>query len=116
MTAQNSAQAAQRRFDEKSLPLAIGRLLEMNNYIVEYGSKINGAEIDIIAKSKGDPFAPFIYIEATIQYVDNTKYGKDLTKFAMIREIDPGATCLCVSQAGYTADVMERAGKTRILT
>lgn len=103
-------------FDEKSLPLAIGQLFELNNYSVEYSKKIHGAEVDVVATSKGDPFAPAIYVEATIQYVDNTKYGKDLTKFSLVKVKDPGAVCLCISTSGFTPDVAERAAQTGIQT
>ena len=99
---------------EKSLPIAIGKLFEMNNYDVRYGVQIHGAEVDIVAISRGDPFAPKVYIEATVQYVDNTKYGKDSTKFILIREKEQGATCISISTAGFTAAVLERASNSRI--
>lgn len=66
-------------FDDKSFPKEIGEILRLNNYDVEYGVKLHGAEVDIVATQRGNPFAPRIYIEITIQYVDNTKYGKDVT-------------------------------------
>ena len=103
-------------FDEASLPLAIGKLFELNNYSVEYGLHIHGAEVDVVATPKGTPYPQTVYIEATIQYVDNTKYGKDLSKFSLIRELDPGARCVLISSRGFTPDVKERALKTRIIT
>lgn len=102
--------------DEKSLPIAIGNLLRMNNFEVEYSGKMAGAEIDIIAKPKGNPFSSRLYIEATVQYVDNTKYGKDTTKFVLVKTKDPTAICLCVSTKGFTPDVIERARESAILT
>lgn len=103
------------QFDEKSLPQAIGTLLELNNYEVEYSVKLHGAEVDIVARKPGDPFAPTLYVEATVQYVDNTKYGKDATKFLLIRERDKSSRCLSVSTKGFTADVIERARMSDIV-
>jgi uncharacterized protein YjbI with pentapeptide repeats len=102
------------QLDEKSLPRAIGTLLELNNYEVEYSVKIHGAEVDIVARKRGDPFSPVLYVEATVQYVDNTKYGKDATKFLLVREVDKNARCLSVSTSGFTPDVLERAKKSDI--
>ncbi|UZW62925.1 NACHT domain-containing protein [Lysobacter enzymogenes] len=102
--------------NEKTLPQAIGALFSLNNHDVKYSQKINGAEIDIVATPRGNPFAPKIYIEATVQYVDNTKYGKDLTKFSMVQVVDPGCACLSVSTKGFTPDVIERASATKIFT
>jgi len=103
-------------FTPESLPQAVGRLFELNNFSVEYSVKRHGAEIDIVARSLTDQFSPTIYIEVTVEYVSNTKYGKDLTKFSLIKEIEPSATCICVSAVGFTPDVAERASKTRITT
>jgi hypothetical protein len=52
------------------LPEAIGHILTLNNYDVSFGRKVHGAEIDIVATPKSDPFQSPIYIEATVQYVD----------------------------------------------
>jgi len=101
---------------EETLPLAIGKLFELNNYSVEYSKKIHGAEVDIVATSKGDPFAPVIYVEATVQYVDNTKYGKDSTKFLLVQRKDLRGVCLSVSTKGFTPDVVERAAESGVLT
>lgn len=60
-------------FTEESLPIAIGNLFKMNNYDVEYDINVHGAQIDIVAKSKGDPFALPVYIEATIEHVSTEK-------------------------------------------
>ncbi|MEN1478174.1 hypothetical protein AAIH16_31695, partial [Pseudomonas aeruginosa] len=87
--------------DEKTLPLAIGKLFELNDYNIEYSKKIHGAEVDIVATPKNNPFGSTIYIEATIQYVDNTKYGKDLTKFTLVRASEPECTCICISTSGF---------------
>lgn len=103
-------------FTTTSLPEAVGKLFEANNFRVQYGVKIHGAEIDIVARSMTDQFAPDVYVEVTIEYVGNTKYGKDLTKFSLIREISPSATCLSISAVGFTPDVKERAQRTRIST
>lgn len=98
------------------LPHAIGSLFELNNYNVEYGKKIHGSEIDIVATSKNDFLAPVVYIEATVQYVDVIKYGKDLTKFSLVRNLDASCRCLSVSTEGFTPDVEERAKQTNIIT
>jgi hypothetical protein len=103
-------------FDPESLVTAIKDLFESNNYVVDGPLKINGAEVDLRASSKTDPFAPAIYIEATVEYVDNTKYGKDATKFLLIRELEPNVTLLCVSASGFSLPVKERAKKSRIGT
>jgi len=77
------------QLDKNTLPLAIGSILKQNNYSVEYSVKFSGAEMDIVATPIGNPFSSKVYIEATVEYVDNTKYGKDVTKFILLREIDP---------------------------
>jgi len=92
-----------------TLPQAVGELFSLNNYDIQYGKKIHGAEVDIIATPKGGAFGSTIYIEVTVQYVDNTKYGKDLTKFTLVREKDRNCVCISVSTSGFTADVRERA-------
>lgn len=100
----------------ESLPKAIKSLFELNHYTVESGVKIHGAEVDLVAKSKTDPFARTNYIEATVEYVDNTKYGKDCTKFIMLRKKDPESAHVIVSSKGFTPDVMERAKEAQIYT
>lgn len=97
-----------------TLPLAVGELFALNNYDVEYGKKIHGAEVDIVATPKGGAFGSTIYLEVTVQYVDNTKYGKDLTKFTLVREKDRSCVCISVSTSGFTADVRERAAPSGI--
>lgn len=92
-----------------TLPLAVGELFALNNYDVQYGKKIHGAEVDIVATPKGGAFGSTIYLEVTVQYVDNTKYGKDLTKFILVREKDRNCVCISVSTNGFTPDVRERA-------
>jgi len=96
-------------FSAESLPIAIGNLFAMNNYEVKYDLHIHGAQIDLVATAKGDPFAAPIYVEATIEYVTNDKYAKDSTKFLLIRNKNPGAKLLCISSTGFTAGVQERA-------
>jgi NACHT domain-containing protein len=100
----------------ESLPTAIRGLFELNNYSVEGPLQIHGAEVDLLARPKGNPFGASVYIEATVEYVDNDKYGKDLGKLAMIRELEPDAQLLIVSTKGFSLPVKERAEKTRILT
>lgn len=103
-------------FDSETLPLAVRALFEKNNYDVSGPLKIHGAEVDLIAKAKGDPFAANIYIEVTIKHVDNIKYGNDITKFILLREKDPACQCLIVTSTGFTLAVTERAKESRITT
>lgn len=102
-------------FDATTLPHAIRTLFELNNYTVEGPLKIHGAEIDLVARPS-DPFGVPVYIEATIEYVDNDKYGKDVGKLALIGEKDRGAQRLIVSTKGFSLPVKERATESRILT
>ncbi|PRA78925.1 NACHT domain-containing NTPase [Microbacterium sp. MYb66] len=104
------------QFTPTSLPSAVAKVFELNHHSVEGPIKIHGAEIDLVATPVGNPFAPKVYIEVTVEYVNTAKYGKDLTKLAMIHVKDPGATCLIVSSTGFTADVRERAAEARIQT
>ena len=111
-----SPEKGEPRYTPESLPIAVKKLFEMNGYIVEGHRFIHGAEVDLIAKSKLDPFASTIYIEVTTEYVRNTKYGKDLTKFSLLRERERDCHCLIVSSEGFSADVVERASITKIET
>jgi chromosomal replication initiation ATPase DnaA len=106
----------ERKFTSESLPQAIKSLFEQNNYIVTGPEQIHGAEVDLIARPKGDPFGAAVYIEATVSYVDNDKYGNDLSKLAMIHINEPLARCLIVSTKGFSLPVKERANATRIDT
>ncbi len=101
-------------FTSESLVSAIQTLFAQNNYKVEGPFKIHGAEVDLRAKSNSDPFAPTIYIEATIEYVNTEKYGKDATKFLLLREKEPNATLLCISSSGFSLPVKERALQSRV--
>lgn len=97
-----------------TLPRAVGELFALNDHDVNYGCEVNGAEVDIIAKSISSPFMPTVYVEVTVEYVNNDKYGKDLTKFAMLRVSDPQCICIIVSTGGFSGPVRERAEKTNI--
>jgi hypothetical protein len=103
-------------FDSTSFPMAIKQLFELNNYAVKGPLHIHGAEIDLVAHHKSDPFSTPIYIEATIEYVDNEKYGKDVGKLALIREKEPEARRLIISARGFSNPVQERAKESRIQT
>lgn len=103
------------KLDEDSLPQAIKQLFELNQFTVLEKSEIHGAEVDLIA-SPTAPFGVKVYIEATIDYVDNTKYGKDLTKLAMIKFKEPSSRCIIVSSSGFSSPVKERAAQTGIET
>jgi len=96
-------------FDEKTLPNAIRWLFETNGYSVTGPVEVNGAEIDLVATRLAGFSTERVYIEATVQYVDVTKYGKDLTKLVMFSG-ESGSRRLIVSSKGFTASVRERAG------
>lgn len=104
------------KFTADELPVAVRKLLELNHYRVSGPVQVNGAEIDLVATPLADPFGSPMYIEVTVQYVNNDKYGKDLTKLQMVREMDASSRCLIVSAEGFTIDVKARAAKTRIST
>ncbi len=70
----------------ETLPTAVKNLFELNNYEVFESVEVHGAEIDLIAKPKNDPFGSDVYIEVTVEYVDNTKYGNDVSKLAMMAQ------------------------------
>ena len=57
-------------FTPESLVTAVTQLFELNHYRVTGPEKINGAEVDLIATRKADPFARKIYLEVTIEYAD----------------------------------------------
>lgn len=101
-------------FTESTLPVAIGNLFKMNNYDVDYDVHIHGAQVDIVARSKSDPFSRPVYIEATVEYVSTEKYGKDTTKFLLLAKKDPGCNLLCISSRGFTASVKERATESGV--
>lgn len=96
------------QFTPQSLPKAIRTLFELNHYSVTEHVNVHGAEVDLIT----EPLAPFgsrIFIEATVEFVNNDKYGKDVGKFALIRQKEPDAKLLIVSAVGFSAPVKERA-------
>ena len=103
-------------FTADTFPNAIASLFQMNNYDVQANVHIHGAQIDLLAHSKSDQFAPTIYIEATIEFVGTAKYGKDATKFMLVRTKDPSCVCICVSNVGFTAEVKERASASGVRT
>ncbi|PPK69883.1 NACHT domain-containing protein [Actinokineospora auranticolor] len=101
-------------FTEHTFPNAVRWLFEANGYSVTGPVEIHGAEVDLIATQLSGFSEQKVYIEATIQHVDVTKYGKDLTKLSMFTS--PGAQRLIVSATGFTAGVRERAQEIGILT
>lgn len=103
-------------FTPTSLIDAIRRLFELNHFEVSGPIQMHGAEIDLVATPLSDPFSTPIYVEATVEYVDNDKYGKDVGKLAMISALLPGARKLIVSARGFTLPVKERAEATQIST
>ena len=102
-------------FTEKSLPEAVRWLFEANGYSVVGPIKKYGAEVDLVATQLTGLRNQNVYIEATVQYVNTEKYGKDLTKLVMF-EKEVGAQRLIVSSSGFTPDVRERAFEAGIDT
>ena len=103
-------------FTSDTLPTAVRKLFEANHYSVEGPVQVHGAEIDLVASPKADPFGVPIYIEVTIEHVDNAKYGKDVGKLAMVAELNRHARRLIVSSRGFSLPVKERATATQIET
>lgn len=103
-------------FSPAALVAAVTQLFELNHYQVTGPQKINGAEVDLIATPIADLFGRRVYIEVTVEYVDNDKYGKDVGKLAMLGELDRDAQRLIVSSSGFSLPVLERARATRITT
>lgn len=101
-------------FTPSSLCAAIATLFRQNNYQVTGPAQLHGAEIDLVATPMADPFAASVYIEATIEHVNTDKYGKDLSKLALLGEKHPEARRLIVSSKGFSLPVIERARQTRI--
>ncbi|MCX6955747.1 MAG: pentapeptide repeat-containing protein [Verrucomicrobia bacterium] len=104
------------RHTPESLPVAVSDLFRLNNFEVIGPTKIHGAEIDLVATSKSDPFSSPIYIEVTVEYVENDKYGKDATKALLILQKEPASRFLIISSEGFTLPVLERAKASRIET
>ncbi len=103
------------QFTPDTLVQAISNLFVLNGYEVTGSFQIHGAQVDLRAKSRRDPFAAEIYVEATVGYVDNDKYGKDVGKLALLQKKDPSARCMIVSSNGFTDAVRERAKETGYL-
>lgn len=95
---------------------SVTSLLRLNRYEVEGPIQLHGAEIDLVAKSLTDPVGSPIYLELTVEYVDNDKYGRDIGKLAMIARLEPEARKIIVSSRGFSLPVQERAKATGILT
>ena len=104
------------QFTADTLPTAVQQLFELNHYRVHGPVQIHGAEVDLVAEPKTDPFGVRIYIEVTIERVTVTKFGKDATKFVMIDKVDPQGQKLVVSSRGFTNAVIERANRAGIAT
>ena len=91
------------------LERAVAELFRLNNYEVSGPLHVRDASVDLRAIPQGDPFAKPIFIECTVEHVDNTKYGKDLTKYVACQEEYPGSTFLIISTRGFTQSVIARA-------
>ncbi|MEV4268406.1 NACHT domain-containing protein [Micromonospora aurantiaca (nom. illeg.)] len=104
-----------RDFTEHTLPAAVQWLFESNGYEVEGPIHKYGAEVDLVATQLAGFAQTRVYIEATVQFVDVAKFGKDLTKLALFRN-EPGVQLLIVSAKGFTLDVRERAEQVGIRT
>ncbi|MFH1136974.1 MAG: pentapeptide repeat-containing protein [Pseudomonadota bacterium] len=104
------------KFTPESLPHAVASLFRLNHYKVDGPIQMYGAEIDLVARPLADPFGVPVYIEVTVEYVDNKKYGNDMTKFGLVREVEPTAQMLIISSTGFSLPVRERASRSRITT
>ena len=104
------------KLNTESLPQAVSKLFELNHYKVEGPVHLYGAEFDLVARPISDPFGVPIYIEVTIEYVNNEKYGKDVGKLSIISKQDPSAKKLIISLTGFTPSVIERANASGIET
>ncbi|GAA4422844.1 hypothetical protein GCM10023148_24460 [Actinokineospora soli] len=102
-------------FTEHTLPTALKALFEANGYSVQGPVHKAGAEVDLVATQLSGFVETQVFIEATVQYVDNTKYGKDLSKLVMFQHL-PGAQRMIVSSKGFTPNVRERAAEAGVLT
>ena len=96
-----------------TLPDAVRSLFTLNNYDVYGPLQVHGAEVDLQAQLRSDPFAQPIYMEVTVEYVNNDKYGKDVGKLALLREKQPEARLLIISSQGFSLPVQERAKNSR---
>ena len=102
------------QFTPKTLPEAVRQIFALNGYDVTGPEQHFGAEVDLIARNKHDIFHEPIYIEVTVAYVDNDKYGKDSSKFIGLKEQNQHARCLIVSSKGFSVPVKERAKASRV--
>lgn len=102
------------QFTPETLPEAIRQIFLVNGYEVTGPERHFGAEVDLVARNKRDIFHEPIYIEATVEYVNNDKFGKDSSKFIGLREGNQHARFLIVSSKGFSLPVKERAEQARI--
>ena len=79
-----------------TLPQAVAELFRMNNYDVREDVHIHGAQVDLVAHSRTDQFAPNIFVEVTVEYVNTEKYGKDATKFLLVQRAEQSCVCLSI--------------------
>lgn len=101
-------------FTPESLPTAIAGLFRLNGYAVQGPVTKYAGEVDLVATKESDLFPDPIYIEATVEHVDNDKYSKDLTKLAAIQRNEPNAKLVIVSARGFTPAVVTKATETGI--
>jgi hypothetical protein len=62
-------------FTPSSLPLAVAGLFRLNGYAVTGPVNKYGGEVDLVAVRSADLFPDPIYLEVTIEHVDNEKYA-----------------------------------------
>jgi len=101
-------------FTPEAFPTAIAGLFRLNGYVVTGPLVKNGGEVDLVAHKPSDLFDDPVYIEATIEHVDNDKFSKDLTKLEPIRQTEPNAKRMIVSARGFTAAVRAKAAASGI--
>lgn len=103
-------------FTAESLPNAVRQIFILNDYEVTGPEQHHGAEVDLVARPRRDVFPEPIYIEVTVEYVDNDKFAKDCTKFMAFQAQNPKCRCLIVSSRGFSKPVIERAAAAKVQT
>jgi len=98
----------------EELENAVVSLLSVNGYECGRHVQIHGANVDVVARQKNVAFPVSLYAECTISYVDNNKYGKDLSKLALVKEKERSSRLVIISLQGFTPDVIERSKETGV--
>jgi uncharacterized protein YjbI with pentapeptide repeats len=103
-------------FAPSTLPAAVAGLFRLNGYTVTGPVNKYGGEVDLVAVRPGDLFPDPIYLEVTVEHVDNDKYAADLTKLASIATQEPSAKRMIISSKGFSERVLAKAEAAGIST